>query len=104
LQHQWVFLLADLPSIIILDFLDIFLGLDPLVFGEGAMVTLLQIMSVSMHHHEPLLGDLTVTDSPSVSEKVRSHGLDISLGGRRELANTLEIFLAGPALWQDGQR
>ena len=41
LEHQWVFRLADFADIVLLDFLDIFLSLDPIVFGEGTLMTLL---------------------------------------------------------------
>ena len=41
LQHQWVFGLANLSDIVVLDFLDILLGLDPIIFGEGTLVALL---------------------------------------------------------------
>ena len=42
LQHQRVFRLADLSSIIVLNLLDIFLGLDALVLGECTLMTLLE--------------------------------------------------------------
>ena len=41
LEHHLVFWLADLACVIILDFLNIFLGLDPVIFRESAVVTLL---------------------------------------------------------------
>ncbi len=41
LQHQRIFRLADLARIFIFDFLDVFLGLDSFIFGEGPMMAFL---------------------------------------------------------------
>jgi hypothetical protein len=41
LQHQRVLWLADLAGIIVLHLLDVRLGLDTVVFGESALMSLL---------------------------------------------------------------
>jgi hypothetical protein len=58
-QHHWVFRLADFTGIVIFDLLDIFLGLDAIIFGEGTLVT----------------------SSASMRKKVRTNWLNAALGG-----------------------
>ena len=42
--------------------------------------------------------------STRMSQEVRAHGLDVAVGGSAQLAEGLEVLLAGPALGQDGER
>lgn len=42
-EHQFVLRLADIVAILILDFLDILLRLDALVFGESPLMSFLDI-------------------------------------------------------------
>jgi hypothetical protein len=82
LQHERVLGLADLARVVVLDLLDVLLGLDALVLGEGALVAL----------------------AAGVGEESRADGLDFELGGGREAADGLELLVGGPLAGQDGQR
>ena len=80
-EHHWVFRFADLAGIIILDLLGTFLCLDSIVLGKCALVA-----------------------SPtSMSEEMRSNGLDAALSRSRDAANGFKIFLGRPALREDRQ-
>jgi hypothetical protein len=46
LQHDGVFGLVHVIRVLVLDLLDVGLGLDALILGEGALVSLLQWVSV----------------------------------------------------------
>jgi hypothetical protein len=81
-EHRWVFRLADLTSIIVLHLLGVFLSLNAIIFGEGALVT----------------------GSAGVGEEVRTNGLDAALGSCGEAANCFEVLLYRPSLREDGER
>lgn len=75
-EHHWILRLADLSCIVILDLLDILLGLDAVILGKGTLVT----------------------GTAGVGEEVRTNRLDAALSCGRELANSLEVFFGRPAL------
>jgi hypothetical protein len=43
LQHQWILGLINVIGILLFDALDVCLGLDAVVFGKGALMTLLHL-------------------------------------------------------------
>ena len=80
-EHHRVFWLADLAGVVILNLLDIFLGLNAVVLREGALMA----------------------GTSCVGEEMRSNGLDATLCCCSELSNCLEILLARPSLRKDGE-
>ena len=81
-EHRWVFGLADLSAVIVLDLLSVLLSLNTIIFGEGTLVT----------------------GSAGVREEVRTDGLNAALGSCRDAANCFEVLLSRPALRKDGER
>lgn len=82
LKHHRVLVLADVAVIVILNLLRALLSLYPIILREGALMP----------------------SSTGVGKEVRSHGLDGSLRGRRDLSEGLEILLGRPTLWEGRQR
>jgi hypothetical protein len=80
-EHLRVLRLADLASVIVLGLLDVLLGLDTVILGEGALVSL----------------------SAGVCEKVRTDGLDAAASGRRDLTDGLEVLLGRPSFRESWQ-
>lgn len=80
-EHAGVLGLAELSLIFILGLLDVLLGLDTVVLGEGALVS----------------------SSTGVCEEVWADRLDVAAGGRRDGADRLEVLLGRPSFskgWQ----
>lgn len=97
LQHQRVLRLVNIIGILLLDALDICLGLDAVVFGESALVTLLHgRVSIDVEW----LGDIE-TYSAGIGQEVWANRLNVAVVGFAQLADGLEVLLASPALGQD---
>jgi hypothetical protein len=97
LQHHRVLGLVDIIGVLLLDALDVGLGLDAVVLGESALVSRLWDASVLCYMYRPG----TMTYSAGISQEVRANRLDVAVGTLTKLANGLEVLLASPALGQD---
>jgi hypothetical protein len=80
-QHQWIFLLADFPIIIVLHSLYVLRSLNSLIFGKRALVPL----------------------SSCVSKEVRAHRLNGTVDGTGKRGHDFEgLVAASPSVGKDG--
>jgi hypothetical protein len=71
-KHQWIFRFADLGRFVFFDLLDLFLGLDSLILGEGAAMALLLDCKHQVSHV------LVRAYSAGKGKKIRTSRLDLS--------------------------
>ena len=100
LQQQRVLGLVNVIGVVLLDALDIGLCLDAVVFGEGALVSLLQ-KEPSLVMHTNVVNSETY--SAGIGQEVRANRLNIAVVCLAQLADGFEVLLTSPALGQDGQ-